>query len=253
MTDTPSFEITVPSDITLGETLIVGVADIGVSGLTAVDYLTTHTEATQVGHVRTENLPDISPFSEGRPRYPLRLYRMADSPLSVFISEVFLPVWAADSLVDELFEWLPETEIEEIAVLLGAPFPHGEREHTVFHVATDPFRERHLEETEISPLSGGFFDGVVGELVTRGLDPDAPSVGVLITPAHYPGPDLEGALRLLDSLETIYDIDVDEAELRDRADEMKQYYQELTARMQSLRENEPPLGSRDYPEDRMYM
>lgn len=246
----PSFEVEVSEDADLGETLVVGVADIGVAGLTTVDYLTSHAETSQIGHVRSHNVPDITPFSEGVPRHPIRLYSTAETDHSVLLSEVLLPVGAADRIAEAVFEWAQAAGFEEIVVLFGAPFPHGEAEHTVFHVSTEGFRDRRLADTDIQGLPGGFFDGVVGELVTRGLEPETPDVGVLVTPAHPPGPDLDGALRLLGGFERVYDLDVDESELRTRAEEMKQYYQGLAERMQSLQENE---RNRDYPEDRMYM
>lgn len=246
----PSFEVDISEGADLGETLVVGVADVGVAGLTTVDYLTSHAETTQIGHVRTHDVPDITPFSEGKPRHPIRLYSTAETDHSVLLSEVFLPVGVTDRIAEAVFEWAQSAGFEEIVVPFGAPFPHGEAEHAVFHVATEGFRERRLADTDIRPLPSGFFDGVVGELVTRGLDSDALDVGVLVTPAHPPGPDLDGALRLLEGFERVYDVDVDESELQTRAEEMKQYYQGLASRMQRLQESE---SRRDYPEDRMYM
>lgn len=249
----PTFEVAVPSEVDTGETLVVGVADVGVAGLTAVDYLASHGGTTRIGHVGTRAFPDITPFADGRPRHPMRLYALEEPRMTLFVSEVFLPVWAADPVTDALFEWVSNSGIEEVVVLFGAPFPHAEHEHAVFHVSTDEFRERHVADSDIDPLPGGFFDGVVGELVTRGLDADAPATGVLVTPAHVPGPDIEGALRLLDGLRTVYGVDVDRTELEERSEEMKRYYQELANRMEALREGDQPLHARDYPEDRMYM
>lgn len=248
----PAFDIEVSDDAALGETLVIGVADFGVAGLTAVDYLTSHVETNQVGHVATRNVPDISPFSDGKPRWPIRLYDTETAELSVFISELFLPVRAADLVSDSLLQWVEQTDIREIVVLFGAPVAHTEEEHVVYGVGNEPFRTRHIQENDLEALSGGFFDGIVGELVTRGLEPDAPSTGVLVTPAHYPGPDLDAAIRLLDTVQSEYDIEIDEAELRERSREMKQYYQELADRLKSLQEGEG-LHSRDFPEDRMYM
>lgn len=251
----PSFDVTVTSDVDPGERVIVGIADIGVAGLTAVDYLTTHVETEQIGHVTSHNLPDITPVSDGTPRRPIRLYSTLDSDLTVILSEVFLPVWAADPVTEALFDWISTNDLREITVLYGAPFPHSEEEHVVFHVGTDAYREKHFahEDPGIEPLPGGFFDGVVGELITRGLDTDSPPVGALVTPSHVPGPDIDGALRLIDGLESVYDIHVDEAELKERSEEMKQYYEELAQRMESFRGGDQSIGNQDFPHDRMFM
>ena len=41
--------------------------------------------------------------------------------------------------------------------------------------------------------------------------------------------------------------------LRRISDEMKRYYAGLAESMEAMGEGEVPIGSRDYPEDRMYM
>ena len=251
----PSFEVALTEDTEPGEKLLIGMAGVGVAGLTATDYLVTHIETNQIGHVKTENLPDITPFTEGVPRHPIRLYSATDSDVTVLISEVFLPVWVADPLTDALVGWADGHGIEEITVLYGAPFPHSEEEHLVFHVSTEGYRTEHFPEegANIGPLAGGFFDGVIGELMVRSLDNEAPPTGVLITPTHLPGPDFDAALRLLDTLEPVYGIEVDEAELQERAEEMKQYYKELAQRMQALQEEAQAQEGQEYPSNRMFM
>lgn len=250
-----SFEVVTSEERSFeGETLIVGTADVGVAGLTAADYLTTHVEAEQVGHVRARNLPKITPFTGGVPRHPIRLYALQDADVVVCVSELLVPVWVADPLGAALFDWASAAGLGEVAVLYGAMFPHAEEEHAVFGVGTEPFRERHFGGDDgIEPLAQGYFDGVVAELVSHGLAPDAPPVGALVTPGHPPGPDLEGAVRLIEAFETVFDVPVDEEALRSRSAEMKAYYQGLAERMQSLREGEGSLRGGDLPEDRMYM
>jgi len=249
----PAFEVVLDAD--LDDVLVVGIAELGVGGLTAVDHCVSHLESTPVGHVRSRNLPDLTPFSDGVPRRPMRLYSLDGTGVTVLISEVFLPVWVAEPLADALIDAATERGVEEITVLNGGQFPHRETEHAVYHVATDGYRERHFgaEGANVPPLAGGFFDGVISELLVRGLDGGAPPVGVLVTPTHPPGPDLDAALRFLDALESMYDLSVDETELRERSEEMKRYYEELGQRLQTLQEEETPYRARDFPEDRMYM
>lgn len=253
MAPEPRFDFEIDDEFTPGSRLVVGSAYPGMVGLTVADYLVTHTDSTRIGQVTAREFPDIAPFTDGTPRHPSRLYNVADVDVCVLVSELFLPVGISEPFVDALVSFVETHEIEEITVVYGVPFPHGPEEHSVFYVATEGYREEDIGETDIPPLRGGFFDGVVGELVTRGLEASAPPVGVLVTPAHPPGPDLEGALLMLDAVETLYGVDVDGDELRMRAEELRRHYQELADRMQTLGETELPLSSRDYPEDRMFM
>jgi len=60
-----SFEINAE---TADETLIAGLSQFGLAGLTAVDYLVDHLEFEPVGNVTAEQLPAITPFKTTSPR-----------------------------------------------------------------------------------------------------------------------------------------------------------------------------------------
>jgi uncharacterized protein len=253
MVPQPSFDVRTSSDRDTGSTLIVGQSHLGMAGVTAVDYLVRHLESTEVGHVAPEELPAIAPFEEGVPRHHSRLYDLHGTDLTVLVAELFIPVGVARSYADTLLDWANERAIEEVVVLHGVPYPHGPDEHEVFHVATPDYHETRLADAAFRPLKGGFLDGVVGEMVTRGLDETGLATGVFITPTHPPGPDVDAALRLLDALESLYGFEIDETELRQLGEQLEQYYEQLAERMAALVEGEEPMGSHDYPEDRMYM
>lgn len=247
----PKFDV-VASTEAAEEPLVVGVSQMGLAGLSAVDHVVKHRNFERIGRVEATGFPAVAPFENGEPRNPVRLYASAADGLTALVGELFVPVWAAEAFVDGLLDWTEAAGIEEIAVMHGIPFPHGPEGHAVYHVATPEFRETHLTETDIPPLPGGFFDGIVGELVLRSLQGTAPPVGTFVTPTHPPGPDLDAALLLLDAVQTVYDFSVDESELERMAEEMREYYDELAGRMEALSESDG-VGSRDFPEDRMYM
>jgi uncharacterized protein len=115
-------------------------------------------------------------------------------------------------------------------------------------VATDAYRDRRLADVEVRPATGGFFDGIVGEWLLRGLD-GGPAVGTFVTPSHPPGPDLEAALCLLDAIQRVYGLDVAEDALAAEIERMRQYYAELAERLRTVEEGTP----REFSEDRMFM
>lgn len=253
MSQTGSFHVEGTSGHHTGETLILGQSHVGMAGVTAADYLVRHLDSTKIGHVSPSELPAIAPFEDGVPRHHSRLYTLDQYDITVLVDELFVPVAAARSYVDGVLEWARDRAISEVMVLHGVPFPHGPDEHEVFYVATPDYRERRLSGTTLQALKGGYLDGVVGELVTRSLDDQAPETGVFVTPTHPPGPDVDAALKLLAAIEDICGFDVDETELREYGTQLKQYYEQLGERMAALSEGEDDLGSHDYPEDRMYM
>ncbi|RKD88992.1 proteasome assembly chaperone family protein [Halopiger aswanensis] len=253
----PSFEVQTAGTTDFGDVMLIGLADVGAASLTAIDYLVANLETTQVGHIATRNLPSVTPVEAGRPRQPIRLYRVDDEPITILVSEVFIPVSVAERFAQTVMRWSDTLDIEEIGVLHGTPFPHSEDEHRVFYAATPDFRETHFSDetgTGIEPLPGGVVDGTTGAVLRYGLETgSSPAAGAFITPAHVPGPDLEAALQLLEGVESCYSVDVDERRLRERAEEMNRYYEELANRLATLQQEDQPIDRRDFPEDRMYM
>lgn len=252
MVSEPTYDVSISDDRPIEGPLLVGLSNVGLAGLTAVDHLITHHEFDRIGYVRYRGLPGITPVENGEPRHPIRLYASAESDFAVLLNELFVPVWAAEGLSDGIFEWVATTDIDEIAVFHGVPYPHGPDEHDVFYVATSEYEEQRLAGADVSPVGGGVLDGVTGELIGRSLEKEAPPIGAYVTPIHPPGPDLEAALRFLGLLRTVYDLDIDDRQLRERSAELQQYYAELANRMESL-DTQDGMGAQHFPEDRMFM
>lgn len=253
MSPNTAFEVDTSPDIEPGQTLLVGLSSMGLAGLTAADYLVRHCESEEIGHVSPDELPAITPIEDGLPRHHTRLYNLTEFDLTVLVGELFVPVWAGQSFAETLLDWVDSMEIEEIAVLHGVPVPHGPDEHEVFYVATREYRELRLAETETQPLQGGYLDGIPGELVSCSLGGDAPPVGIYVTPAHPPGPDVDASLKLLDTIEDTYDVAVDLSELEDLSETIQEHYAALAERMEKLREVENSRADQEYAEDRMFM
>ncbi len=244
-TDTgrPSFEITHDSEP--AEHLIAGFSTFGLAGLTAVDYLTTHLELAETGHISVEDLPAITPFEAGSPRHHTRLFARDDRDVTVLMNELFVPPWAADAFSEAVLAWTDDHEVDEITVLSGVPVPHGPDGHQTYYVASEDYRTARLEGTDIPAMAAGFLEGINASLVGRGMESPL-RVGVLLTPVHAQAPDVEAAIRLVESVADLYDLDVDTAELAAFAEEIKQYYADLAARMHR--------DDRDQrPEDQMFM
>ena len=68
---------------------------------------------------------------------------------------------------------------------------------------------------------------------------------MFVTPTHPPGPDIEAALKFIMALEDVYDISVDESELRELGDRFEEYYEQLEERMSTMTDTEES--------DRMFM
>ena len=244
MTEETSFEIEHGGDPS--ETLVVGVSEFGLAGLTAVDYLVDILELEKTGYVTTDDLPSITPFEDGKPRHHTRFFSSDEVEFTVLVGEMFVPLDAARSFSDAVLEWMKENDVEEVVVLSGIAGPHGPGQHDVFYVATDDYRRR-VEEV-FEPIGSGFFEGVHAELLARGIDTSV-AVGVLTTPAHPPAQDIEAAVRLVDGFDKAYGVEVDTAPLKEHAKELQQHYEQLAERMSTMEKE----SKRRVAEDRAYM
>jgi uncharacterized protein len=231
---------------TPGDVLLCGFAEYGLAGLTAANYLVDQLALEQTGHVAAVELPAITPFEEGRPRHHTRIFSADEAAISVLVGELFIPRQMARPFTDSVFDWA-EGSVDEVCVLSGVPLAHGPDGHRTYYVATDDYREQRFDDADadVTPMGGGFLDGVNGSLVQRGLD-TAVRVGVFATPAHAQTPDVEAALRLLDTAAAVYDLDLDLEPLESFAAEVQRYYAELAGRMREQ-------AASPQPEDHMYM
>lgn len=249
MSEAITFSVAADREPPPGRRLVAAFPALGMAGLTAIDHLVRQLEPEVLGHVRPQGIPAVIPFEQGRPRRSIRLYDHADANLAILFGEQFVPLSAAVPFADALLSWVDDVGIGEVAVLHGVPYPHDEAQHAVFHVASDAFRERRLADGTVAPLPGGILDGFVGELLARDLDGAAPPVGVLVTPTHPPGPDVDAALRFVEALADLYGVSLDLSELEALSAELRQQYAEMADRLETLRDG-PEV---EYPEDRMYM
>jgi len=249
----PQFELDTSPDVDPGQTLLVGLSSVGMAGVTVADHLVRHLDSAEIGHVSPEELPAITPVADGLPRHHTRLYNLTEVDLTVLVGELFVPVRAARSFANCLLEWVSSKRVEEVAILHAVPFPHGPEEHRVFTVATEEYRAERLADADVAGLTGGFLDGVPGELVSASLTGTAPPTGVYVTPAHPPGPDVNAALLLLDAIETVYDVSVDRTELEVLSEEINAYYANLAEHTAAAAESERSAEEREFGEDRMFM
>lgn len=226
------------------ETLVVGLAAFGLAGLTAADYLADALSLAPTGHVEVDGLPTITPFEDGRPRRPVRLFSGVDRDVTVLVGEPFVPPAAADAFGDAVLDWTERSGTDDVAVLAGVPVAHGPDDHRAFFVATDDYRERHLAGSDVTAMGQGFLDGPNAAVVRRAMDAQTGAC-VYVTPAHAQTPDADAAVRLVEAVAAVHDFDVDAGPLREFADAVQQHYAGLADRI-AERETEAS-------EDRMYM
>lgn len=226
------------------DTLVCGFSEFGLAGLTAADFLVDHLELEQTGYVTAPDLPAITPFENGVPRHHTRFFSGPGVDVTVLVGELFVPVSVASAFTESFVDWREETGVSDVALLSGVPIAHAPEDHRTFYIATEDYRETHLDG-DVPPMGNGFLDGVNAELLERGIDSDLRAC-VYTTPVHAQAPDVEAAIRLVDVVSSVHGLDVDTGPLEAFAAEVAQHYEELSARVERVADEERP-------DDRMYM
>lgn len=228
------------------DTLLCGFTNYGLAGLTAVDFLIDQLELEPTGYITAAGLPSITPFEEGKPSHHTQLYSRDGVDMTLLKSELFVPPVLGKTFGDEILDWTEKHGVEDVALLEGISFRHGPEGHQTYYVATDDYRESRLTDVEVTPMGRGFLDGVNGALVERGIESSL-GVGVYITPVHDLMPDVEAAIRLVETVNDVYDIGVDTGPLQEFAAEIARYYTELGERYREESRKSDTFA------DRMYM
>lgn len=241
--DRPTFHIE-QQETPSSETLIAGFSTFGLAGLTAVDYIVDQLELEERGHITVDQLPTITPFENGTPRHHTRFFSADDRDITVLVGDLFVPPFAVEGFSTALLDWTADNDITEVTVLSGIPIPHGPDGHRVFYVASEDYQEARLADADLPPMRTGFLDGVNASLMQQGMETSC-ATGILTTPVHAQAPDVDAALRLIESTRSVYDIDIDTEPLETFAADVKNYYEGLS---QHLEATEPQRR----PQDIMY-
>lgn len=243
---TPSVRIEWTDDTGTVDTLVVGISEYGLAGLTAVDYLTDQRPMTQVGHLASGGPPAIAPFENGTPRHHTRLYVDEDASLAALVGERFVLPQIVEEAADAVQDAGSELGVSNITMMSGVPVAHGPDDHVTFYIATEDYQEAYLADTDIKAMGNGFLEGLTAELLTRGISDDALATGVFTTPVHPQAPDVDAAVRLVSALAETHDIAIDTAPLESFAAEVEAHYRALAERIEASTEE-------SMPDDRMYM
>lgn len=256
------FSVNVRHEAQPSETIIAAFSNPGMAGVTATEYLISQLGFRQQGYITVEQLPSIAPFQDGRPYHHTRFFSREDLDITVLASELPVPLQATGAFGHRILEWVLDHDVSEATILTGAPSVHDDEAaeelethpgegadvptsddlDDVFFVASDDYREHRLADSPLRPMSGGFLNGTHASLISQAIDTPL-RAGILFTPTQAQPVASDAALRLVTSLNRLYDIDIDTSELEAFAAEMARYYAELSERVQQ----------ENVPEDRMDM
>lgn len=213
-------------------TLIEGLPGHGLVASIAVDQLVNQLDLERYGGIRSEDIPPILSFRDGRVRDTVRVHSGADPDLLILQSDVPLSPPAFRPFSRCALQDLAE-EISRGIFLAAAP-AHSEDQHgDILGVATTDELEADLEAAGVPLADGeGLVGGVTGALVDECYTNDVPAALLLVrADPHVPDP---GAARKVieRALEPLVDFDISPRPLKEQAEQIQRRKEQIAKQVQ---------------------
>ncbi|MBD3405226.1 MAG: hypothetical protein GF411_03705 [Candidatus Lokiarchaeota archaeon] len=225
--------------------LVFGFPSAGLVGTIAANYLVEKFEMEQVAHVRSRFIPSAAIFIDGILKHPFRIYADDEQKLLVAVCEVPIDEEGISTISSEVLNWAKENGVNESVILDGIPVQGIPRERKVLYAAEEE-KIPELEKIDgIELLQKGIITGIAGALLADTLTNDMIGFAFL-TPTMAQLPDPEGALKILEVIDKLYNFGIDMTEIKKHAEEVKEKLKEMAQQVQSMKQERSGKEGRDF-------
>jgi uncharacterized protein len=201
--------------------LIEGLPGVGLVGKLATDHVVDELEMTYAGHLTCPGLPQVTVYEEGNHtlRPPVRIYADEDRDLLALQSDVPVSPSSVSDFASCLTGWLSQHDVLPL-YFSGLPMK-VDKQRSLYGVTTGD--ESLLDEHDVEPPGDdGVWSGPTGALLSRAGETGQDALGFIVE-ADSNFPDPKSACALISRvINPIAGVDVDDAELRDHAQEIRQ-------------------------------
>ena len=216
--------------------VIEGFPGIGLIGNIASQYIVNKLEMDYLGAIDSRFFPPLSVLVGGVAHMPVRIYEKADLGVVVISSDIPVHPAASYDIARGIVSWAESIGAREMVCLAGITVMSDQQR--VFGAAsTEEMLERIKDKVEVFEI--GTISGISGSVMNECLLRKVPAI-CLLGETHSMAPDPRAAIVTIKMLNTLYDLDVDTAELEERADEIELQMQKLAEQVKSTSAEEVP-------------
>jgi uncharacterized protein (TIGR00161 family) len=238
-------------EIKKNSTILFGLAGVGLIGPIIANTLIEQIEdMEQLGFITSEDLPPIAVFYDGVLRHPFRLFYSHKHNLIVAICEVpFQTTSAYNGLSKVLCKWAlsDAVEVKEIVTFQGIP-KKGEIDEFPVYFAAESDKAQVLENIGIKKLKKGIIVGPEATFLNQALTNKLQAYALFTPVSQYPTP--EGAAAIIESLNKIYNLEVDTTNLINKGKKIKKKMLDLAEKAQEYQRKQ--LGTKKERYDRYF-
>lgn len=222
--------------------LILGFVGAGLVGQIAVNHIIDQLNMKEIAHVRSRHIPPSVVFMDGKLKHPFRVYSNEEGRLCAVLCDTPLPSEGLYPVTSALLDWAEEKGTKELVVLEGIAV-RGIPKRRESLCAAEPEKRKECEQKGVKMFTGRvLIHGIAGSFLSQCLTRKVTGVAFL-TPAAAFMPDPEGAATLLNTLHTVYGLNVDAGELLDKAKEIRKKLEEVAENYRRMRKSETRRGT----------
>jgi len=230
--------------------VICGLPDVGLVGIIAASHIINQLKMDEVGYIDSELFPPVIVFHQGKPSYPLRIYRK-DNLLVVF-SETALTPESAQPLVKAILDWAREKKASLLVSLGGMGMPNRIDIDTpkVYGASSDSAIRDRIKSNGILLMEEGFLVGPYAIVAKLAMNKGPPDL-LLMAESYQQYPDPGAAAAAIESLKKFIPLELDTKSLIARSEEIRLKAREL---MRKTSESIEKMGkSQEYELPMMYV
>jgi uncharacterized protein len=218
-------EIKLTKDYNLsGYTLIEGFPGLGLVGPMTNSYMIEKLKMEYIGYIDGDIFPPIATIHDGKPMFPIRLYKDDKYRIIVVIAEFAVPSTSISFLAEELLGFIRKNKIGQIISVGGIPVQKISK--NIYGTASNDASIKKLKDAGITPINEGVVAGVSALLLTRCTSYKIPAISVLV-PVIATVMDPKYAEMAILGLNKLINMDIDTEELEEESKEVQEKVKEL--------------------------
>lgn len=230
--------------------VIGGFPGPGLVGVISASYLIEQLGLHQVAHVSSQHIPPVAVFVGGKLRHPFRIYRSNNGRLVLVICEVPIDSDGLYEISAVLVNWLSEkVRLRELVILDGIPVQDIPKERETSYIASEN-RSVPLEKKGLNKARSALIAGVGGSLLNECLSGGVEGLS-LITPASITLPDPGAVLAMIQTLNSIYQLNVGTEVLEKNVMQLNKELNAVAEQYQKIVERNQP-GNSNVEQGNMY-
>lgn len=231
-------EIKLTKEVDLSDhTLVEGFPGIGLVGTIASNYIIKKEEMTPIGYIYSEELPAVTPIHDGKPHFPIRIFKHPDKQIVFLTGELIIPNKLTHRISSKIIEFTEDQDIKKIISIGGMATTQKKGKKGVHGIISIEKLKKYMKEKNIPLIKEGAAMGVSGTIIAKATEKKLPVISLLVE-SRRNMPDPEAAADLVEKLNEMLEINVETEELRKEAQDVEKKMKKMVNRMKKAQKGE---------------